>query len=114
MKLGFGFVSNSSSASFVLRMENLTDEQISAIDEELGEPRDTPIKKYIEMYDLTIKDPGDGHEDHWNCVKCPGEIRGDTWMDNGYLEEWFRELKIPQSEYELVDDQLIDWEEYED
>ena len=108
MKLRFGFVSNSSSASFILKMGCLTDEQISIIDEAMGEPRED-----TKRYKLEVKDPGDGYSDYWDCIKHSGEIRGETYMDNGTLEEWFRELGIPQSEYEIFDDAVIDWEDYE-
>jgi hypothetical protein len=95
-------------------MGNLTDEQITSINEALGDPIEGPLKKYIEIYKLEVEDPGDGHSDHWDCTKELGMVRGDTFMDNGYLEEWFRELEIPPSEFEILDDQLIDWEEYDE
>lgn len=108
MKLRSGFVSNSSSASFILRMGNLTDEQVNTVEAKLDFSNDHPIIKQMfgsSLYHLKLE------HDSWDCTKGKGQLEGDTFMDNGELEEWFQELKIPESEYDIFDDQLLDWDD---
>lgn len=107
MKIRQGFVSNSSSASFVLKMGDLTDEQVKIIEESLIKIN---TRSDIEFYDMCCIN------DRWTCFKQPGIIRGDTWMDNGDLEAWFKKLGIAKENYGFFDDNMIDYseEDYED
>jgi len=115
MKIRSGFVSNSSSASFILTMGNLTNEQVVAVEEKLGKSRNLIPKnlaicgQFVEsyvVYDVKC------YNDRWICSKGPGEIRGDTWMDNGDLRKWFKKLGIPKQEYVfLSDDEYEDYDE---
>lgn len=110
MKIRSGFVSNSSSASFVLKMGNLTNEQFNSIEEALGESINNALKEHIKIYELKV---GNKYKDYWTCYKYDGKVYGDTTMDNEYLEEWFKELGILQTEYQINDDDSLDWG-YED
>ena len=75
MKIRSGFVSNSSSASFIIDRR-----YVSQIDEEK-----------LEAY---IKDK-ETH-DWWVMNKTPESIHLFTTMDNGYLEQWMKEnLNLP-------------------
>ncbi len=89
-------------------MGNLTDEQFKAIEEKVELTTDNNLTRQLfgsAMYDLQLQ------HDHWTCTKFKGALEGDTFMDNGELEEWFKKLGISESEYEIFDDQMIDWDE---
>ena len=100
MKIRASFVSNSSSASFILRTANLTDEQLSAIKERMEKEEADNLFREVPFYRLYLPN------DTWDCIESTGEIHGDTFMDNGELEEWFAELDIPNTEWEIDDEPL--------
>jgi hypothetical protein len=68
MKIRNGFVSNSSSSSFVLNKLLMTEEQIQAV--------------------LSFK------KDGWNIEEKGEKIAGFTVMDNGYIVDLFKEINI--------------------
>ena len=68
MKIRTSFVSNSSSASFIIRKKYLTNEQ---------------IKKTLAF-----------DEDGWMLTERLETIEGSTIMDNGHLEDFLKELEI--------------------
>jgi hypothetical protein len=87
-------------------MGNLTDDQIKAIENELEE-LDSKHSRYsseIKFYRMFVKEINTTFGDIWTCSKFPGELYGDTFMDNGCLQEWFKRLGIAESEYEITDD----------
>ena len=78
MKMRNGFISNSSSSSFILLKKYLTEDQINAIVE------------YDEV-DL-IKDNG---SESWHIKEEDDIIRGSTFMDNDILYNMIREMNPP-------------------
>ena len=91
MKIRNGFVSNSSSASFVLKTNKLSSNQLCRIFELIKE----------DEYDGTILKLD---SDRWSITKSENEISGHTWMDNDELSELFSELNIPYTEYKIESD----------
>ena len=81
MKVRLGFVSNSSSASFILRKKGLTREQLDA-----------------------IRDHEDITEDPWDLTETKNYIFGSTFMDNFDMEEFLRELGVSVEEFEVEGD----------
>jgi len=71
MKLRNGFVSNSSSASFVIKKSDLSE---------------TQIKQLLEY------DGGDC--ELWDISENEEEVNGSTVMDNGYILSFMREIGI--------------------
>ena len=76
MKIRSGFVSNSSSSSFILNKEHMTEEQITA----------------VLHYHRFIDDDEDF--DGWVVTEEEEYIRGYTIMDNGYMDEYFKKINL--------------------
>jgi len=82
MKIRNGFVSNSSSSSFIISTFNLSPKQIQDIynHNEIWQKLDQDVK---EKYDMWF-------DDTWEITKKDGFLRGSTSMDNfnmhGFLE----------------------------
>lgn len=78
MKIRAGFVSNSSSSSFILDKHMLTDEQIDKI------------------LSLDGKEIGDGTgSESWSIRDDNDQITGSTVMDNGYLYQIIKKMNPP-------------------
>jgi hypothetical protein len=73
MKLRTSFVSNSSSASFIIPKRYVSPEQIEL------------IKAYID---------GDRNDDGWNITENDQYLRGFTIMDNNAISDFFREIDV--------------------
>ena len=95
MKIRNGFVSNSSSSSFVIFKESLTNKQLNKIlnisyyvkklikkDEENGSPKDL-INKFS-YYD----------SDPWRIIVYDDFIFGETSMDNFSMEDYLKYIKV--------------------
>ena len=80
MKVRYGFVSNSSSSSFVLNKAMCTDEQLEAVRDHVN---------YAEKHFFDFDD------DWWEITEKDSEIRGFTWMDNFDMERFMERLGIP-------------------
>jgi len=79
MKTRQGFVSNSSSSSFIIKLSDITEQQHIDILNYLDNP--TPNKK--------------GWQDCKWHYKYDGEfLKGDTCMNNGVFEEWLKKNKL--------------------
>lgn len=88
MKIRNGFVSNSSSSSFVIQKCDLTEEQLDKIKNhsEVGESLG------MEYCEWT-----------WDIVETPTEITGNTIIDNFDMEEFMQKIG--------VDNTKIHWDE---
>ena len=95
MKKRLGFVSNSSSASFVLNMRALAKFQIDA------------VLDCVEYAEKLLRWKKDDCYEGWTIEmsKEKNTIEGWTHMDNFEMDEFFEKLGIPASEYEYEGDQ---------
>ena len=91
MKIREGFVSNSSSSSFIIKKKDLSYEQMDN------------IRNHIEVgkrLGIEYADP----EDAWTIHETDSEISGCTIIDNFRIEELFRAIGVK--------DENITWGEY--
>jgi hypothetical protein len=93
MKTRMGFVSNSSSSSFIIKKENLSEKQLKII--------------RIHTHYAKTHYPNEGffcHDgDSWNINETPEEISGDTLMTNFDMEKFLGLIGVK--------DEDIQWEE---
>ena len=81
MKLRTGFVSNSSSASFTIKKEDLTERQINE------------IINYNKLAVEFFKD-NDGYFDRWSITDVSNAICGFTVIDNGDMGEYLEYIGV--------------------
>ena len=81
MKLRMGFVSNSSSSSFVIRKKYLEEDEISK------------IKEYLT----------NENEDGWQWNDNEDTFDGFTIMNNDYFEEFLRKLNVRMRAVEITE-----------
>lgn len=113
MKIRHGFVSNSSSSSFIVYKKNLSPFQINAIhnhidvynifkkhseelSRELSEYGDHDINKYD--YYSRFSDCAD-KDNEWTISETDETIIGSTWMDNFDIEHLFILIGLSGSDY---------------
>lgn len=80
MKIRIGFVSNSSSASFVVKLADITDEQLVGLMQTTYQYGESKYR-------------GDG----WNVWIFGNEVHASTTMDNGDMGEWMEILGVDKS-----------------
>lgn len=83
MKLRHGFVSNSSSSSFVLDKTKCSEEQLAA------------IRDHVTYADENFFDFYTDRFARWDLTEKASEIRGFTWMDNFDMKEFMRKIGVP-------------------
>ena len=91
VKIRSGFVTNSSSSSFIVAKKHLDDDQIKA------------IHNHIELAKLM----GDRYAEYnnaWSIRENNNYITGDTWMDNFYMGGFLKDIGI--------NTRMITWGEY--
>ena len=91
MKIRNGFVSNSSSSSFVLRKGRLTPEQIWL------------VNHHILIGALMNMEWAEAHN-AWELHEDFAKIKGRTDMTNFDLEEFFKKIGINRNDYEFYGD----------
>jgi hypothetical protein len=94
MKVRNGFVSNSSSSSFIIPKDKLTNEQILSIHNHTIE-----ANKHAEYYDFGCVD------DSWYIKENDFYIMGDCYMDNFSMATFL-------IDYLKIDRSIIKWEDY--
>jgi hypothetical protein len=85
VKIRNGFVSNSSSSSFVVNLDKLSAAE---------------LKRLIKYQDVDGV-PSDGYRDHWTITvdEDKGVVQGWTNMDNGDLDEYMKTQHIDDSSF---------------
>jgi len=94
MKTRYGFVSNSSSSSFVIVKRNLSPEQIEKIKNH--------AKCGIKYADT----------DPWKIIETEDLIKGSTTMNNFNIYSYMHTKLGISRDYIDIDDCEIDWKEY--
>lgn len=84
MRVRCGFVSNSSSSSFVINLADLTPEQI------------VQISNFLEEAELRHL-PGWEHAEDWKVSKTDKHIGGGTWLNNFDMIDLFQAIGVPDS-----------------
>ena len=93
MKIRIGFVSNSSSSSFVILLKALTNEQIHQI---------INHSFYGEQFNIEW-----ARSDPWDITITDTTIDGWTTMDNFDMERFLREIDVPNEVIKW--DQGLEW-----
>ena len=103
MKVRIGFVSNSSSASFVVKKAVLSELQVRAIKEHMTVAQSLPFQLLLEAFD---EEPdGFGYSacnpsDAWGITEDETSIRGETSMDNFDMHEFLKVIGVKRKDIE--------------
>ena len=108
MKIRTGFVSNSSSASFSIKIGDLTDDQLNRIKNAVKDKKENAWG-IVDLFGYL-----DVGNDHWSLMIYNGTIIADTFCNNGDIEEFFKALSIPEEKIDFWDESDEPWDEEED
>jgi hypothetical protein len=97
MKIRTGFVSNSSSASFVIKKKNLTENQIRKIhDYEYHLRNLRQNNEYVDVFRYI--------DDYWKISENDDEISGWTNMDNVNMHRYLLAIDIKYEDINFIND----------
>ena len=95
MKTRMGFVSNSSSSSFVIMLSDLNDYQIDAIENHVEISRSFSRRK-LKKANLEDSFEACGEGERWS-ISCYGNtIQGNTWMDNFNMRAFLKIIGVKE------------------
>jgi len=94
MKIRNGFVSNSSSSSFVIKKDSITPFQIELIRNHME------IGKRFDIYQSWRSDDS---FDEWAISEDDMEIRGSTIIDNFDMDAFLEKIGVPENKIEWSD-----------
>jgi len=100
MKLRNSFVSNSSSASFVIQKSKLSEKQIDLIKNHIEACNNGTVDCPCDFSSDPYWHPGDG----WKITEDEDAIKGFTIMDNFRMEPFFKEIGIEAKDFKIDDD----------
>jgi hypothetical protein len=115
MKIRQGYVSNSSSSSFVIQKKNLSEFQLNAIRNHIEvyniyknnyEHLDRELSRFGDDYD-SFKDDVScfsdcaTDDDAWTISEDEDTVKGSTWMDNFDIEHLFKLIGLDSSDYKF-------------
>jgi len=97
MKVRVGFVSNSSSSSFVLQKEHVTPAQLKLIRNHIHKARklNQELSKGDQFY---VRD-----SDVWHLYETEKTLEGSHYIDNFDMEKYFRLLGLPEFSFVFFD-----------
>ena len=98
-KYRFGFVTNSSSSSFIIAKKHLDNDQIKA------------IHNHIELAKL-MGYSIDKWDNAWDIVENDKYISGGTWIDNFYMEGFLRDIGVNMKKVDWYDLSEINIDNY--
>lgn len=93
MKIRTGFVSNSSSSSFVIARSALTDEQVGLI----------RYHVHAAAHGL-IPGPADPYRDAWEITVTETMVHGETYMDNFDMYDFLRRIGVKAEDISIETD----------
>jgi hypothetical protein len=101
MKCRSGFVSNSSSASFIVRKDGLTEDQCNAIRFHIDYAiaNRIPCGKNGEIVRTNSA--------RWQILESDTDFRGETAMDNFLMDILFTAIGLTEDQYRIDSDELF-------
>jgi hypothetical protein len=96
MKIRYGFVSNSSSSSFIINKSDITEKQLYQIKNHIGVSNQLKKKSGCKNM-FQFNDPGEA----WDLHETETTISGWTTMDNFQMTELFEAIGVSMDMYKI-------------